>query len=263
MICKSSNHTVLSIFLQIFLTALIPALLTGSALSAGRELTAEEILNKVDDLYRGESCSGTMVMKIATENWSRELKMQFWSLGKDYSLYKILSPEKEKDTATLKSSNDIWNYLPKVNRIIKLPSSMMSQSWMGSHITNDDLVKDSRFADDYTFDVTFQGEKEGKQIIEITCIPKEDAPVVWGEVLVWVEDKTYLPLKLFYYDEDLKLARTMIFSDVKKLDDRDLPAVVKVIPADKPNESTVVIYDNVKFNVEINKSFFSIRNLQK
>jgi outer membrane lipoprotein-sorting protein len=226
-------------------------------------LTADEILDRVDDLYRGQSSQGNMTMAIKTEHWSRELAMEFWSLGKDKSLYRILAPKKDKGTATLKNGNDIWNYLPKVKRTIKLPSSMMSQSWMGSHFTNDDLVKDSRFADDYTFEKTYEGKRDGRSIYEITCIPKDNAPVVWGKVVVIVEIETYLPLMIYYYDESLKLSRTMYFSDIKKLDDRDLPSVVKIIPADKPKEMTIVDYSNVQFDVPIDASFFSLRNLEK
>ena len=120
-------------------------------------LTAKEILDKVDDLYRGTSSHGKMTMEVVTSHWNRTLSLEFWSKGKDKSLVRILAPLKEKGTATLRSGNEIWNYLPKVNRVVKLPSSMMSASWMGSHFTNDDLVKQSRFADDYTFEVTRQG----------------------------------------------------------------------------------------------------------
>lgn len=233
-----------------------------SASAQTSELTADEILDKVDDLYRGDSSRGTMTMTIKTEHWTRELKLNYWSLGKEFSLYRILSPKKEKGTATLKCDKDIWNYLPKVNRTIKLPSSMMSQSWMGSHFTNDDLVKDSRFTDDYTFEKSFEGSRDEKNIIEIICIPLEDAAVVWGKVIVIVEQNTFTPLEIGYYDEDMELARTMIFSDVRDIGDRMLPVSMIVIPADKPDESTEVTYDEIVFNIEIDEDFFSLRNLQ-
>lgn len=226
------------------------------------ELTADEILDKVDDLYRGDSSQGTMTMAIKTEHWTRELTLEYWSLGKENSLFRILAPQKEKGTATLKCDRDIWNYLPKVNRTIKLPSSMMSQSWMGSHFTNDDLVKESRFTDDYTFEKSFEGERDGQNVIEITCIPHENAAVVWGKTIVIVEQDSFMPLEISYYDEEMELARTWLFSDVKDIGDRRLPVSMIVIPADKPDESTEVIYDEIIFNVEIDKEFFSLRNLQ-
>jgi outer membrane lipoprotein-sorting protein len=225
--------------------------------------TAKEILDKVDDLYRGTSSHGKMTMVVITSHWNRTLSLEFWSKGKDKSLVRILAPLKEKGTATLRSGNEIWNYLPKVNRVVKLPSSMMSASWMGSHFTNDDLVKQSRFADDYTFDVTRQGMRDGQEVVEITCIPKPDAPVVWGKVEVVVRQSDYLPLVIRYYDEGLHLTRTMIFSDVKTLSGRSLPTVMTLTPEDKPGEKTQVSYDNIILDVSLNDDVFSLRNLQE
>ena len=225
-------------------------------------LTAKEILDKVDDLYRGTSSHGKMTMEVVTSHWKRTLSLEFWSKGKDKSLVRILAPLKEKGTATLRSGNEIWNYLPKVNRVVKLPSSMMSASWMGSHFTNDDLVKQSRFADDYTFEVTRQGMRDGQEVVEITCIPKPEAPVVWGKVEVVVRRSDYLPLVIRYYDEGLHLARTMTFSDVKTLSGRSLPTVMTLTPEDKPSEKTQVSYDNINLDVSLNDDVFSLRNLQ-
>lgn len=202
-------------------------------------------------------------MQVVTSHWSRTLSLEFWSKGKDKSLVRILAPLKEKGTATLRSGNEIWNYLPKVNRVVKLPSSMMSASWMGSHFTNDDLVKQSRFADDYHFEITQQGMRDGLDIVEITCIPKPEAPVVWGKVEVVVRRSDYLPLVTRYYDEGLKLARTMTFSDVKTWSGRALPTVMTLTPEDKSGEKTQVSYDSITLDVSLDDSFFSLRNLQE
>jgi outer membrane lipoprotein-sorting protein len=226
-------------------------------------LTAKEILDKVDDLYRGTSSHGKMTMEVVTSHWKRTLSLEFWSKGKDKSLARILAPLKEKGTATLRSGNEIWNYLPKVNRVVKLPSSMMSASWMGSHFTNDDLVKQSRFADDYTFEVARQGMRDGQEVVEITCIPKPEAPVVWGKVEVVVRQSDYLPLVIRYYDEGLHLARTMTFSDVKTLSGRSVPTVMTLTPEDKSDEKTQVSYDNLTLDVSLNDDAFSLRNLQE
>jgi outer membrane lipoprotein-sorting protein len=227
------------------------------------ELTAREILDRVDDLYRGESSTGTMTMEIVTEYWSRTLTLEFWAKGKDKSLIRILSPKKEKGTGTLRVDKDIWNYLPKVNRTIKVPSSMMSQSWMGSHFTNDDLVRESRMADDYDFEITFQGERDGFDVVEITCIPKPEAAIVWGKVVVIVMDEEYIPISMLYYDEDMDLARTMTFSDIREIDGREIPTTMIVVPSDKPEESTFVRYDEITFDVDVGENTFTLRNLQK
>lgn len=261
---KNIRISKLSLFCLMCIIAIICVFFVPSRIFGQTEdMSAEDILNKVDDLYRGESSQGVMTMSITTENWSRDLTLEFWSLGKEMSLFRILAPKKEKGTTTLKNEDDIWNYLPKVNRTIKLPSSMMSQSWMGSHFTNDDLVKESRFTEDYDFEITFRGERDEREVIEITCLPKEDAAVVWGKVVAVIEKDTYLPVEITYYDEDLELARTMTFMEIRKLDDREIPTVMHVLPADKPGEVTIVTYNEVEFDIDIDEGFFSLRNLQK
>ena len=235
---------------------------TCYAESADR-MTPREILDKVDDLFRGTSSSGRMTMTIVTAHWSRTLSLEFQSRGKDRSLIRILAPKKEKGTATLRVGNDIWNFLPKVKRVIKLPSSMMSASWMGSHFTNDDLVKESRMADDYTFEVTFTGNREGEEVVEVTCRPRPDAAVVWGKVIVAVRTRDYLPIVTSYYDEDMKLARTMRFAEIGPLGDRTLPRRMTVIPEGKPGEKTDVFYSDMTFDTELPPETFSIRNLQR
>jgi outer membrane lipoprotein-sorting protein len=239
-------------------------LLTHAPLQAQEQpLTPKQILDKVDDLFRSRSSHGFATMTVATAHWKRSISLEMWSKGKDKSLFRILAPRKEKGTATLRSGNDIWNYLPKVKRVIKLPSSMMAASWMGSHFTNDDLVKESRMADDYTFEITYSGEMGGQEIVEITCYPKPDAPVVWGKVIVRALRNEYLPLFIKYYDEDLRLARTMTFSQVSDLGGRLLPALVTMVPEDKPEESTVIHYEKMNFDIGLDDDFFSLRTLQR
>ncbi|MBW2061470.1 MAG: outer membrane lipoprotein-sorting protein [Deltaproteobacteria bacterium] len=247
-----------------FCVCLLSFLCFGSmVLAQTAGLAPKEILDRVDDLMRGDSSHGKMTMTITTAHWTRSLRIEAWSKGKDKSLMRILAPKKEKGTATLRSGNNIWNFLPKVKRIIKLPSSMMASSWMGSHFTNDDLVKESRMADDYDFKATFEGVKSGREVLEITCIPKEEAVVVWGKVVLTVGKDNYLPLKIEYYDEDLELARTMTFEDVGLLGGRTLPRRFITVPADKPQESTVITYEEMAFNLELDDKLFSIRSLQR
>lgn len=251
---------------RIAISILAVVLSAGAAFAAGigkQHLTARQMLDKVDDLYRGQSSYGKMTMKVVTSHWTREMKIEGWSKGKQKSLMRILSPSKEKGTATLKSGNNIWNYLPKVNRVIKVPSSMMGRSWMGSHFTNDDLVKESRMADDYDFEITFEGKRDGVDVVDITCKPKPNAAVVWGEVVVTVRTSDMQPLKVLYYDEDMQLARTMTFSDIKQMGGRRIPTVMKMVPADKPDEYTMFRYDEIKFDLQLKDNLFSLRSLQR
>ncbi len=227
-----------------------------------KDLTSEDILNHIDDLFRGSSSYAKMTMKVVTSHYTREMTMEGWTMGKDYSLVRILSPLKEKDTATLKAGNNIWNYLPKVGRVIKIPSSMMGGSWMGSHFTNDDLVKESRMAEDYTHRITFKGERDGTSVLEIELIPRPEAAVVWGKVAAVVRDKDWIPVKIDYYGERLDLVRTMSFGDITEMGGRLLPARLTITPQDKPDEYTEIVYSEISFDIDIDTSFFSLRTLQ-
>ncbi|HOO56637.1 MAG TPA: outer membrane lipoprotein-sorting protein [bacterium] len=249
---------------RIYAGAAVLALFVFCCVSVSRAAPpAHEILDAVDDLYRSSSSSGRVTMRIVNKNWQRELTMDMWSKGKDRSLIRILSPKKEKGTATLRAGNEIWNYLPKVKRVIKLPSSMMSDSWMGSHFTNDDLVKESRMADDYEYGINFEGEREGARVVSIACTPLPDAAVVWGRIDVTVDAATLIPVKIDYFNEDLELTRTMEFSDIKEFGGRKVPSVMTIRPADEPDEKTVVIYERLEFDVDLDDGIFSLRNLQK
>jgi outer membrane lipoprotein-sorting protein len=258
--------TPINTFLRTAFLAIMTCILLLNQTPAGAQeqpLTPKQILDKVDDLFRSRSSHGFATMAVATAHWKRTLSLEMWSKGKDKSLFRILAPKKEKGIATLRSGNDIWNYLPKVNRVIKLPSSMMAASWMGSHFTNDDLVKESRMADDYTFETTFTGEDGGEEVVEVTCYPKAEAAVVWGKVLVRARLKDYLPLFVKYFDEDLRLARTMTFSRVAELGGRRIPAMVTMVPEEKPEESTIIDYEKMEFDIGLEDDFFSLRTLQR
>ncbi len=247
------------------IAGLAAILLSAGFTPARAELpkTPKEILDFLDDLYRADSSHGKMTMKVVTSNWTRELTLDQWTKGKKMSLVRILAPQKEKGSATLRADLDVWNYLPKVDRVVKISSSMMSGSWMGSHYTNDDLVKQSRFADDFTYDVSFHGKRDGQDVVELTMKPKPDAAVVWGKIVASCRTADLMPVKIDYYDEDQKLARSMTFTDYRKVGGRLLPAVNRMTPMDKPGEYTEMTYHEFEFNQPVEESFFSLRNLQK
>jgi hypothetical protein len=180
---------------------------------------------------------------------------------------RILAPIKEKGTTTLKSGDSIYTYLPKTDRTIKLTSGMMSGSWMGSHFTNDDLVKESRRSDDYDVSLTFDGKRNDREELEFTLLPKEDAAVVWGKLVltVWYDpaDDNYIPISEISYDEDMEVSRTLTFTDLKMLGGRMRPAVMTMVPADKPDEYTKFIYESLEFDIELSDSIFSLSKLRK
>jgi outer membrane lipoprotein-sorting protein len=234
-------------------------LLGASALTAQ---TPREIIDRVDRLLRGESSRGTVSMEIVTEHWSRSMEMRIWSLGTDNALIRITAPEKDAGTATLKVGHEIWNYLPRVDRTIKLPPSLMGDGWMGSHFTNDDLVKDSRLIDDYDITIGYEGARDGVPVWEFVLTPKPEAAVVWGRIEEQVRKADLMPVWARFYDDRGNLSRTMTFSGHRTMGGRLVPTRTVVQPADKPNERTTISYRDLEFDIQINPSFFSLRRLQ-
>jgi outer membrane lipoprotein-sorting protein len=231
-----------------------------------RTVTAEtprEIIDRVDRILRGDSSHGIATMDVVTKHWQRSLTMEMWSLGTEYSLIRVIAPPKEAGTATLKAGDDIWNYLPKVDRTIKIPASMMMGSWMGSHFTNDDLVKESRLVEDYDIDLSFEGERDGVEVWEFELHPKPEAAVVWGRVEYRVRKADLMPLWARYYDEDDNLVRTLDFSDFRKMGGRLVPAAMDMYPEDKPGERTSIRYKELEFGIDIDRSFFSLQTLKR
>ncbi len=245
---------------SIAVAALAIPLVPGTALTQ-TDPRVLEIIDEVDRLMRGESSAGLMRMEIDTEHWSRALEMRIWSLGTEHSLVRVESPAREAGTATLMVENEVWNYLPNVDRTIKVPPSMMLGSWMGSHFTNDDLVKESRLIEDYDIVISHEGPRDGQDVWEFTMIPKPDAPVIWGRIEQQVRKRDRMPIWARYYDEDGTLVRTMNFSDFEVLGGRTLPTRMVMEPMDG-EERTVVTYLELEFDVGLDEDFFSLRNLR-
>ena len=237
---------------------LVGCLATAGAASA--QTDPLEIMDRVDQLMRGDSSRGVAIMEVVTENWEREITMEMWSLGTDYSLVRVEAPAREAGTATLMADENIWNYLPKVDRTIKIPSSMMGGAWMGSHFTNDDLVRESQLTEDYDIEVAFEGD--GSDLWEFRLTPKPEAAVIWGHLEFEVRQGDYMPLRARYYDEDGELVRTMAYSEFTEFGGRLVPAVMDMRPTDKPGERTTVRYEELEFDIGLDESFFSLRMLQ-
>ncbi len=225
--------------------------------------TAKEIIKKADDKMQGESNKSVMKMTIVRPDWKREVTMKGWSLGRDYSLILITAPARDKGSAFLKRKNEMWNWQPSIDRVVKLPPSMMLQSWMGSDFTNDDLVKQSSVVTDYH--QTFEQDTviNGMDCYKINMIPHEEAAVVWGKVLVYIEKEDYNQLLVKYYDEDDFLVNTMVLSNIKKMGNRIIPTHLEMIPADEPQNKTVIDYLQMEFDLEIKESFFSLQNMKR
>ncbi len=228
-----------------------------------QDINIEEIVRKADEKFRGTSSIGEMTMIIERPSWSRTVSMKNWTLGNDYSLIYITAPAKEKGQVFLKRDQEMWNWVPNIERMIKIPPSMMMQSWMGSDFTNDDLVKESSMADDYDQKLLGDDEIQGYDCYKIELIPHDDAAVVWGKVIMWISKEELHWLKAEFYDEDGYLVNTEILSDIKKMDDRVMPTRLEMIPADEEGNKTILIFDKIDFDVKIDESFFSQQNMKR
>jgi hypothetical protein len=224
--------------------------------------TAREIIDRVDRLLRGASSSAEVTMEIVTEHWERTLSLEVWSLGTTHALVRVTEPPREAGTATLKVDDEVWNYLPRVDRTIKVPPSLMMGAWMGSHFTNDDLVKESRMIEDYDIVIGFEGERDGVEVWEFVLTPKPEAPVVWGRVEEQVRKNDLMPTWARYYDESGDLVRTIVFEEFRVMGGRLVPARLTVRPVDKPEERTSLLYDALEFDIGLQAEFFSLRNLR-
>jgi outer membrane lipoprotein-sorting protein len=224
---------------------------------------ARAIVDRVDRLLRGDSSEGELTMSVVTRRWTRTLTMRVWSEGTDTALIKVTAPAKEAGTVTLKTGDEIWNYLPKIDRTIRVPTSMMMASWMGSHFTNDDLVKDSRLVRDYDIALEFSGPRDGADVWEFTLTPRPEAAVVWGKIVLQVRQGDLMPTWATYYGEDGGLRRTMRFSDYGMMGGRLVPAATTVVPADKPDESTVIRYRRLAFDVRLPPETFTLGALKR
>ena len=224
---------------------------------------AKEIVAKANELIRATSSYAEMTMSIIKPTWSREMTMKIWSLEPDYALILITEPAKDKGTVTLKRKNEVWNWIPSVNRIIKLPPSMMMQSWMGSDFTNDDLVRQSSIVEDYTHSIVGKEVLDGYDCYKIVMTPKPEAGVVWGKIITWISINGYLQLRADYYDEDMVLIKSMSGSNIKKMGGRTIPAHWEMVPNDEPGQKTVMDYINIKFNINIDESYFSQQNMRR
>lgn len=234
----------------------------AAAAKASADPSIQELLRGQDDMTRGQSSAGQMTMNIKTARWERSLTIKMWSEGTEKTLMRIVKPAKEKGTSTLKVGKDIWNYLPKIDRTIKVPASMMSGSWMGSHLSNDDLVQESRYSEDYT--CAFQSKpKTPSDHWVIDCTPKPDAAVVWGKVILMLRGDNRLADELQFFDEKGKLVRSLKFSNFKDIGGHTLATHMLLVPVDKPDESTEIIYDKIAFDVKLPANTFSQQALKR
>ena len=244
-------------FLYILITTF--CLLTLNATSRPK---VEDIIKHIDQLYRSKTSEAEMEMHIVTPHYERTLKMQVWTKGMDKTFIRITAPKKEQGVATLRIKNEMWNYLPKVNKTMKISPSMMMGSWMGSDFTNDDLVRESSLIDDYAYQMVIP-ENASEDLLYVELIPKEDSAIVWGKIITAVRVNDYIPIWQRFYDEKGKLMRVLNFKEVKKFSGKTVPSVMEMIPQNRDGHKTVIRWVNAKFDTKIDDRIFTRRNLQK
>jgi len=238
------------------LLIIIILLLFSSAYSK----TANQIIAISEKMMRGNTSTGRMEMIIQTPKWKRSVKMTSWARGTKKSFIRIDYPKRDKGITFLKRGNEMWQYIPKIEKTIKIPPSMMMQSWMGSDFTNDDLVKESSLANDYTSKII----KRDKVNYTLELIPKPESAVVWGKLIMVINKKSFLPVKVEYYAEDGELINILEYSNVKKFNDRFYPTKWVMLPQteDKKGHSTTLIVISNRFNIPISNSVFTLRSLR-
>ncbi len=217
-----------------------------------------DIIDEMEQLYRGDSSAVSITMKVATPQYERELKMTGESLGRDLAFFRILSPKKDRGIATLKRDQEMWNFFPKINKVIKVPPSMMMGSWMGSDFTNDDLVKETTLIESYDLSMV-----ETETEYQVTLVPNEDTVTVWGKIDYIVSKSQMLPITQIFYNDDGQKIRQLTFSEPKSFSGKVIPSRLEMIPLDKEGHSTLIIYDDIVFDpADIDEETFSLRNLK-
>lgn len=224
--------------------------------------TAREIVQKADEKMRGNTSQAIITIKTLRPSWSRTMTVKTWMKGTDLAMILIQSPAKDKGIVFLKRKKEVWNWMPVLEKTIKLPPSMMSQSWMGTDFTNDDLVKESSVVNDYEHSIVGDTVIDNRPCFIIQMIPKPEAAVVWGKLVVCIDKKDMLELHTKFFDEDGSLINTMNAYNVKVMDGRLIPTTFEMIPADKKNQKTEMIYEAIQYNKPIEDAFFTTERMK-
>ena len=241
-------------------TALVALLLPGGAM-AQRLPSLEEVVDHLDDLYRSSSSHAVMTMTVVRERGTRELTLESWSRGEDEALIVIRSPAREAGTATLRTAEGLWNYAPRADRLIRIPTGLLSESWMGSHFTNDDLMRETSYDDDYTSELSWT-TRDGRRYLQVTMTPKPDAPVVYTRLVFLLTPGEWTPVLWEYWDEG-EVVRTMRFDEVREVAGRQLPMRMTIQPADDPDERTEIRYESLDLDAGVDGDLFTRRGLRR
>ncbi|EJG0983547.1 outer membrane lipoprotein-sorting protein [Vibrio parahaemolyticus] len=224
--------------------------------------SAFDIVQKSDQAMRGKSSYSEATMEIVRPDWTRSMTMKSWTKGTELSLVLVTAPAKDKGSASLKRHREMWNWVPSIERVIKIAPSMLSQSWMGSDFTNDDLINQSSIVVDYQHALLGNDSFEGDKVWVIEAAAKPDAPVVWNKVTLWISQSTYLQRKVEFYDEFDERVNVLTTYDVKELGGRKIATRMEMKPVDKPGNKTIFTTHQAQFDFDINDDFFSQQQMK-
>ncbi len=224
--------------------------------------SAFDIVQKSDQAMRGKSSYSEATMEIVRPDWTRSMTMKSWTKGTELSLVLVTAPAKDKGSASLKRHREMWNWVPSIERVIKIAPSMLSQSWMGSDFTNDDLINQSSIVVDYQHALLGNDSFEGDKVWVIEATAKPDTPVVWNKVTLWISQSTYLQRQVEFYDEFDERVNVLTTYDVKELGGRKIATRMEMKPVDKPGNKTIFTTHQAQFDFDINDDFFSQQQMK-
>lgn len=221
----------------------------------------DTVLDHLDDLYRSSSSHAVLRMTVVRERGTRELTLESWSRGTEDALIVIRSPAREAGTATLRTADGLWNYAPRADRLIRIPSGLLSESWMGSHFTNDDLLRETSYRQDYEASLDWATE-EGVRYLRVVLTPRPDAPVVYTALHFLLTPQEWVPVKWVYLDQ-AEVVRVMTFDQIQRVAGRDLPMRMLIQPTDAPDERTEIVYESLELDIPVADGFFTRQGLRR
>ncbi len=240
---------------------LILWLLVGAPYALGQDLTAADVIRKAMDHYRGRTSFAEFTMIIHRPDWERQMSMLAWTEGEKRTLVRVTAPPRDAGNGTLSVDGNMWTYSPRINRVIKVPSSMMSQNWMGSDFSNKDISKDTAIIEQYEHSLLQHYEQDGHRVYVIQSIPHEDAAVVWGKEVLHVRDDWVL-LQQQFWDQDNVLVKTLETLEISQMSGRAVASVLRMVKLDQPGEWTEVRTRKIEFDVDLPASLFTLSNLR-
>lgn len=223
--------------------------------------TVAEITHRLDNLYRSTASHGTMRMEVVTKHYSRSLELEAWTKGDDLALIVIRKPAREAGNASLKTKDGLWSYGKRSDRLLRIPPGLLSESWMGSHFTNDDLLRESSYAKDYVTTVARRTD-DGVPRVVLTMVPKPDTAIVYSRLEYVLDADALLPVRLDFFDKK-GVVRRMFFEDVGDLGGRRLPKTLRLVPSDAPTEHTTITYLEMRFDAPVPAGTFTPQGLRR